>query len=220
MDPNKKNIIYKGLAITFSIMFFSLLFNQFIYQKKISRLDQGIAHLRDEINEEKLFIAFFDEFSKDFNVCKIIDSYLSGLSDKVFETGLNIEKTYKDEESIEEFKQIQKDWVYLNIELWLRLLKYNKTCFNKRNYILYFYPYQCHECAPYSTELNRLNKKYGNDLWLISIPGKIEIKMVKMVMKYFGIKTLPAVVVNGRLLKGNNIVGQIEKAITAGYKKR
>ncbi len=219
MEPNKKNLIYKALAITFGIMFFSLLFAQVLYERKINRLDSTIANLRDSINQEKLFIAFFDEFSRDTSVCELIDSYLTGLSDRVFETGLHIEKMRAEEKNTEEFREIQKEWVFLNMELWLRLIKYNKICFNRRNYVLYFYPYNCPECLPYTEELNRLNAKYGDNLWLFSMPAESDIEMVKMVMRYFGVAKAPAVVVNGQLLKEKDL-SRIESILSGGMSNR
>jgi hypothetical protein len=211
MSSSKTSLIYKSLAITFSIMFFSLLFAQMIYNKRVNQLDEGIGQLRNEMNEEKLFIAFSDQFSGDVSICRTIETYMGGLSNKVFQTGKHIEKVYKEEHSLEKFKVIQKDWVYLNIELWLRLMKYNKVCTKKRNYILYFYPYDCNSCAPYSNILNKLNKQFGDELWLFSVPAEIDIKMVGIMQNYFGVKDLPAVVINGKLLKGDNIPDLIEK---------
>lgn len=219
-SSSKKNLIYKGLAITFSIMFFSLLFAQMIYNKRVNMLDEGIVHLRNEINEEKLFIAFSDEFSGDISICKTFETYMRGLSNKVYHTGKNIERVYEEEHNLEKFKLIQKEWVYLNIELWLRLLKYNKLCANKRNYILYFYPYDCSECAPYSNTLNKLNKQYGDELWLFSIPAEIDLKIVSIIKNYFNIKNLPAVVLNGKLLKDKNVPELIEKTINKNLKRK
>jgi hypothetical protein len=214
MSSSKTSLIWKSLAITFSIMFFSLLFAQMIYNKRVNQLDEGIGQLRNEMNEEKLFIAFSDQFSGDVNICRTIETYMGGLSNKVFQTGRHIEKVYKEENSLEKFKVIQKEWVYLNIELWLRLMKYNKVCAKKRNYILYFYPYDCSECTPYSNALNGLNKEFGDELWLFSVPAEIDIKMVGIMQNYFGVKDLPAVVINGKLIKGDNVPALIEKAFT------
>ncbi len=213
MSSNKKNLIYKGLAIAFSIMFFSLLFAQMIYNKRVNLLDEGIDNLRNEINEDKLFLAFSDQFSSDVSICKSIEKYMVGLSNKVFQTGKHIERVYKEDQDLEKFKAIQKEWVYLNIELWLKLVKFNKVCPKNRSYILYFYPYDCNECAPYSNTLNKLNTQYGDDLWLFSIPAEIDVKMVGTIRNYFGVKDLPAVVVNGKLLEGDNIPQLIEKTL-------
>ena len=211
MSSSKTSLIWKALAITFSIMFFSLLFAQMIYNKRVNQLDEGIGQLRNEMNEEKLFFAFSEQFSRDTNICRTIETYMGGLSNKVFQTGRHIEKVYKEEHNLEKFKVIQKDWVYLNIELWLRLMKYNNVCAKKRNYILYFYPYDCNECAPYSNTLNKLNREYGDELWLFSIPAEIDIKMVSIMKNHFGIKDLPAVVINGKLISGDNVPELIEK---------
>ncbi|MCX7678636.1 MAG: hypothetical protein N2316_05405 [Spirochaetes bacterium] len=219
-SSSKKNLIYKGLAITFSIMFFSLLFAQMIYNKRVHMLDEGIGHLRNEINEEKLFLAFSDQFATDVSICKTFETYMQGLSNKVYHTGKNIERVYEEEHNLEKFKLIQREWVYLNIELWLRLLKYNKLCANKRNYVLYFYPYDCNECAPYANILNKLNKQYGDELWLFSIPAEIDLKIVSIIKNYFNIKDLPAVVINGKLIKGDNVPALIEKTITRNLKRK
>ena len=219
MSSNKKNLIYKGLAITFSIMFFSLLFAQMLYNRKINRIDEGVDILRNEINEEKLFLAFSDQFSGDVNICKTIETYMGGLAGKVFQTGKHIETIHSEDQSVEKFKLIQKEWVYLNVELWLRLLKYNKQCSKNRSYVLYFYPYDCNECAPYSNVLNKLNREFAEDLWLFSIPAEIDIKMVSMIKNYFGIKEVPAVVINGKLLVDENVPALIEKTLTKALKK-
>jgi len=211
MIKNKKNLIYKALAITFSIMFFSLLFSQIIFDNKINKIDKNMAQMYSDLNEEKLFLSFSNEFSHDSNLCETIETYLGGLSEKIFQSGTRLQKMYKNEQNIDQIKDIQKEWVFLNLELWIRLIKYNKVCEKKRNYILYFYPYNCNRCAPYSLALTKLNQKFKEKLWLFSLPAEIDIKMIKMLMKHFKIKEGPSVIYNGKLLEGENIIEQINE---------
>ena len=209
MKTNRKNLIYKAFAITFSIMFFSLLFSKIIFDNKINSLDKHMDQMYSELNEEKLFLSFSNEFSNDSNLCETVETYLGGLSEKIFQSGSHLEKMYKDERNLEKIKKIQKEWVFLNLELWLRIIKYNKVCSTKRNYILYFYPYNCERCTPYTLALTNSHNKYKEKLWLFSIPAEIDIKMVEMLKKYFAITKIPAIIYNGTLLSGENIIEQI-----------
>jgi hypothetical protein len=57
MDAGKKNLIYKGLAVTFCIMFFSIFFSQILYDKKISRFDMEMTYLRNTLREGQLILS-------------------------------------------------------------------------------------------------------------------------------------------------------------------
>lgn len=220
MNADKKKLIYKGLAITFAVMFFSLLLGEILYNNRVNSFTQSMDYLKDEIEEEKLFISFLNQYSTDANVCGVIESYMGGLSNKVYDTGARIEKMYDPKQNVNELKNLQKDWVYLNLELWLRLDKYKKLCNSPKDVIIYFYPYQCQECAPYTVALNRLTTEAGDNLWLFSIPSEVDVKMVSMLMKYYKVKNVPSIVFNGKLLKGTDkdIIKKLETEVRKNKK--
>jgi len=154
MDAVKKNLIYKALAVTFAIMFFSLFFSQVIYERKINTLDSDITFLQNEIEEYRIFVNLSDELFHRRDKRMIMESFMKGISWRIFETGMHIEKMSENREHVEEFNRIKKEWVFLNIELWIKLLNYNKISANNKNYILYFYPPKCEECVSYRNVLN------------------------------------------------------------------
>lgn len=207
----RKKVLYKAMAFTFGILFFALLFAILLINWQKTDLDKGMIEVSNKVQEMKLFNALSDTLLFDSNSCKLMENQMKGFAGEVYKLGKLVLAYYETNQGSQESIDLQKQHVYLNLELWLKLEKYNKICENKRNYILYFYPYNCSECAPLAGEINELREVYGDALWVFSIPGQINSKTVDILQHYYGVDYLPSVVVNGTTLKGSESFKEIEK---------
>lgn len=212
MDDSKKRIFYKALAFTFGILFFSLLFANLIYDWRKSNLDEAQIKISNESEDAKLFVNFYDIIASDSNSCELMNTQMEGLASEIYDLGSIINQYYEENKNIAEVMLLQKQQVYLNIEFWLRYISYNKTCHQDGDYILYFYPYNCKECAPLATEILNIRDKYKGKVRTFSLPAQInDVRMMTVLLEYYDVNYLPGVVVNGKTLLGLDSYKDIEK---------
>jgi hypothetical protein len=214
MDVEKKNLIYKALALTFCIMFFSILFSQIFGEKKISKFDMEMTYLRDTLREGQVILSLRGVLNTGKNSNNILTD---GLANRLFKTGIDIERLSSNEDSGSLFKKVSREWIYLNIELWQKLIAYNNNTVNKKNYIIYIYPPNCNECVSYRNLFNKLHREYGEDLWLFILPDDAESVVLHAIKQYYKVKDhLPAVIVNGKTTE----ISQIETILKESIERK
>jgi|GEM_PF-1321199 len=210
MEAQRKNLIYKALAVTFAIMFLSLFFAEIIYERKANKFEEEMSYLSSTIKEGQLILTLRDVMkTKMYPVDDAITD--DGLAERVYQTGVHIEQLSADEDREALFKKVSREWVYINIELLAKLIQYNRVAHKKKDYILYLYPPDCGECISYKTLFGKLHKVYGEDVWLFIIPDNSESGVLNTLKRHYGFKKLPAVVVNGRAVRGEEVLQRIEK---------
>ena len=213
LNDGQKKVLYKALTFTFGILFFSVIIAVLMVNWQKTDLDKGYIDVINEAQEVKIFNQFYNTLTADSNSCELMRNQLYGLASKVYDLGEKVNLYFEQNKDSDDAKELQKQHVYMNLELWLRLIKFNKTCDDNRNYLLYFYPYNCTECSPLVESINDYRKKLGDNLWVFSIPGQIDSKMVEILMLYFKADYLPSLVVNGNTIKGPEAFKDIEKYI-------
>jgi len=202
LNDSRKKIVYKALTFTFAILFFSILVAVLLVNWQKSDIDNAYIEINNDAQEIKLFSMFYDSMITDSNSCSLMDKQLKGLADKAFQLGQKVDLYFEQNKDSDDAKDIQKEHVYLDLELWLRLQNFNKVCYMNRNYILYFYPYNCSECAPLAESIRDYKDNFGDNLWVFSIPAQIDSKIVEVLLQHYNADYLPSIVVNGYVLKG------------------
>ncbi len=208
---SKKKIFYKALFITFLVMFLSLLFASLIVNWSETDIDKVYNDIVQDTQEIQLYSTFFNTFNLDKNSCSLMDKQIRVYSDKVYELSRNVNYYYEQNNGSDKAKEIQKNAVYANLELWLKAENYSKICDTNNNYLLYFYPYDCVECGPLVDTINEYKKQYKEDLWIFSIPGNADSDFINFLQKYYNIDYLPSVIINGNVIKGPESYKEIEK---------
>ena len=207
MDAEKKNLIYKALALTFCIMFFSILFSQIFGEKKMSKFDLEMTYLRDTLREGQVILSLRNVLNTSGDSNNILTD---GLAARLFKTGIDIERLSNNEDSNAFFKKVSREWIYLNVELWQKLISHNRNTVNKKDYIIYIYPSECNECVSYRNLFNKLHREYGEELWMFILPDDPESAVLHTMKQYYKIKNnIPAVILNGKITE----ISQIEDAL-------
>ena len=215
MDINKKNLIYKALALTFCIMFFSILISQIFFQKKVSSFEVEMSYIRDTLKEGQVILSLRQALNTQQG-SKTNDFLTDGLADRLFKTGLDIERISGNEDNNAFFGKVSREWIYLNVELWQKLIEHNINSINKKSYIIYIYSSDCKECISYRNLINKLHKKYGESLWLFILPDDQESGVLQVLKQYYKIgKMRAAVIVNGKLVDGEEPLKKIEEVLDA-----
>lgn len=218
MDIQKKNLLYKALAITFAIMFFSILFSQTIFQQKVSDFDREMNYVRDTLREGQVILSL----KQVFNTKGVADDSLNDdMADRLFETGISIQRISSSEDSNYLFRNVSREWIYLNMDLWQKLIIHNRNSVNKKSYIIYIYPPDCTECAPYENCFVQLHKKYGENLLFFILPDDPDSRVLRIVKQYCKVKgSGPSVIVNGVLAKGDDPLKQVQEALEKAVAKK
>lgn len=211
LNDTRKKILYKALAFTFGILFISLLVATLMVNWQKTDLDKGYLDVVNEAQEIKIFIQFYDTLTIDSNSCSLMEKQLFGLADTVYLLGQKVDLYFEQNKNDPQAIDLQKQFVYMDLELWLRMVSYNKICDSNRNYILYFYPYNCTECGPLVDSIREKKTDLGDNLWVFSIPGQTDSQIVDIIMRNFKADYLPSIVVNGQTIKGPDAFKDINK---------
>ncbi len=203
VDKTRKNVIYLALAFAFGILFFGLLFGFILYEYQTGVADKEIANLKVRTQEVALFSNFLENDLKTGNVdCNFYSESLNDYSKYLNEYGNILQKYYENPENIAKVKYLQGDFVTAALNLYLSMEKYNVQCSSqKKNLILYFYPYNCGVCGGITEKINNLVSDV-NGTFSFSIPAEIGLESVNFVMNKYGAKTIPSVVVNDNTIEG------------------
>ena len=219
MDSDKKNIIYKALAVTFSIMFFSVFFSQILYERKMTKFDMEMTYLRDTLKEGQLILSLRQVLNTKKSSRDTVESLTDGLADRLYKTGIYIERLSNNEDGNDFFSRVSREWIYLNLELWQKLVVHNKNSRKKKSYLIYIYPSDCSSCVPYKNLFNKLHKEYGEKLWLFILPDDSESGVLHILKQYYNIEDVPAIIVNGRVVQNTEPLEKIEKILEKSIKK-
>jgi hypothetical protein len=219
MDAGKKNLIYKGLAVTFCIMFFSIFFSQILYDKKISRFDMEMTYLRNTLREGQLILSLRQVLNTKTGAAETDEALTDGLADRLFRTGVYIERLSNNDDINDFFTRVSREWIYLNLELWQKLIVHNRNSTDKKSYIIYIYPSECLSCIPYKNLFNKLHREYGEKLWLFILPDDNESGVLHILKQYYSIEDVPAIIVNGKVVRNGEPLEKIEEILRKSMKK-
>lgn|GEM_PF-4265777 len=207
---NRSTVILIGFAITFAIMFFGLLFGILIYNYQTYNVNSEITDLKIR-SQEIQFFATYLQTNLDENNCDKFDSGLQDFSVYLNDYGRRLSTYYENQRDLDIVKEIQKDAILGYLNLLLSLNEYNTICVNnKKNYILYMYPYDCTTCDGIVREIRKqTSEKKG--IFDISIPADVGLESVDFIREYYNITTVPGIVVNGNTILGSESYNEIEK---------
>ncbi len=211
MNAENKNLIYKALAVTLAIMFFSVFFSQVIYEKKMDGINSDLNRLRSSIDEARFILsmkALYKRNVRQRQGRKNIEQYLQSASDTIYNTGTYISKLAGSERNQAAFNRVSREWVILAANAWADFIRRNNG--RRAPYILFLYPPDCTECIAYRTVLNRVHRSYGSKIWIFAIPVLEGNSVVRLIKNYYNINEVPAIVVNGKLLQKGKSLDRVE----------
>lgn len=208
MNTQNKNLIYKALAVTFAIMFFSVFFSQVIYEKKMEGINNDLNRLRSSIDEARFVLSMKNIYRTNVKGRKEIKQYLQNASNTIYNTGNYISQLANSDRNQLTFQRVSREWILLAANAWADLIRRNKS--NRVPYILFIYPPECSECIAYRTVLARIHRSYGSNIWIFSIPAIKNNSVIQLMKNYYGITEVPSMVVNGKLLKKDQSLDRIE----------
>ena len=137
-------------------------------------------------------------------------------ADKIYNTGLLIEK-YEEASQISDLMTIEKKrYVLLKNELWLNSILLKKKCNNPFHTLVYVYAQtktssKDAEQAAISDVLKQIKQEKCNKIILIPLAGDMGLDSVTMQLNIYNITYLPSIIINEKyVLQGYNKKEQIE----------
>ena len=145
--------------------------------------------------------------------CESINA--SSLTRQLFEIGGKLDymenKLGKKNEDVLSLKEY---YSLLEIKHWLLTKKANERCKQNNPWILYFYSNlgDCADCEQQGYVLSTLHKKF-EDLNIYSFDFHIENPAIQAIKEIYGVKTVPTLVINNKILNGLRDKEAIEKEL-------
>ena len=133
--------------------------------------------------------------------CEIAIKENLNFADRVYDTGLRIEKYEEANELTGDLLLEKKKYVLLKTELWLNSLLLKKKCNNPFHTIVYFYskdnslPKEAEQEA-ISNILKEVKEEKGNKVILLPIAGDLGLPSVDMQMRIYNITYLPSTLID------------------------
>jgi len=97
---------------------------------------------------------------------------------------------------------IRDKYFILEVQLYGAILAYNKECTPKINTILFFYKKDQLDSLKQGAILDSLNEKFNNTIAVFSLDFDSDLDVIKMLKRYYGVKSTPALVINGKAYEG------------------
>ena len=137
--------------------------------------------------------------------CKIAIEENLKFADRIYDTGLKIEKYEEANELTEDILLEKKKYVLLKTELWLNSVLLKKKCNKPFHTIVYFYskdkdiPKEAEQTA-ISNILKELKEEKGNEIILLPIAGDLGLPAVEMQMRIYNITYLPSTLIDEEIV--------------------
>jgi len=216
----KRNTKVIVIAVIISIvlyiagLFSGLSFNKVIEQKTerdIGFLVDYVDNLDNELQSiqvQELFINNLDDEAK----CEFADTYFSQIESSLSYywdvLPVRLEQYEQGNELSDEYIKIKRDYTRLSLRAWIISRDNLEKCNSSTIPLLYFYSTDCEDCVKQGEILDDLKTTLayrGKSLLAYTIDFNSKEPTVGLIKKYYGIQSVPAIVVNERALQGNLI---------------
>ena len=111
------------------------------------------------------------------------------------------EETKKFEETY--YIETKREYMINQIKYWLYLERLKSSCNLNITTLIYFYSNKdCNLCKDQGIVLDYMKNKYKNNLMIFAFDKDIELNSIEIIMKSYGVKELPSIIVDGKLYQG------------------
>ena len=168
-------------------------------------------------NDARLQSLYYQTFS-DGELC---DSALEGnlkFSERIYEEGQKIERYEKVNRFAPNLLSQKKRYALLQMQFWFNSISLRERCGYNYSTVVYLYSHYDDELSTeqkvMSAALFELKEEHGSDMMLIPLPADIGILSVDVIEEEFGVKELPAIIVNEKhVFEGMINKDQVEEVL-------
>ena len=215
MVENQKNVFWKAAIATLIIFIAGILLGIYIEDSRSKGIINKYEELEIRWQDSKLRGDFYQLLGRDFCDYAIEDNL--EFSDAIYERGKEIERIEKANRFDEELRKEKQKYALLKTEFWMNAILLRDNCGAKYHNVVYFYKdnpdsdFEKQEQNVQSVILGNLKEKYGRDLMLIPLPIDLDVSVVDIFIKTYGIEKTPAIMIDENvILKGLHSMEDIE----------
>ena len=211
---SKHNVFFESLVIALLILLLGFLLGAYIESLRANRTIADYKQFEVGALDLKLQNYYFQIM--DQTTCGVAIKQNLIFADKIYSSGLLIDKYEKANELSESLMLEKKRYVLLKTELWLNSMLLKKKCNNPFHTVVYLYENNANnakdaEQSAVSDTLKELKDKEGNNIILLPIAGNLELDSVSMQMQIYNITYLPSVIIDEKtVLKGYHSLEELE----------
>ncbi len=202
-SKNKYRIFIETLILTLLILIIGISLGFYIEYSRAKTVIDDYKNFEIDALDLKLQNYYYQIM--DSADCKIAIEENLKFADRIYDTGLKIEKYEEANELTEDILLEKKKYVLLKTELWLNSVLLKKKCNNPFHTIVYFYskdkdiPKEAEQTA-ISNILKELKEEKGNEIILLPIAGDLGLPAIEMQMRIYNITYLPSTLIDEKII--------------------
>jgi len=206
-------------AITLFILFMGIYMGVLLSKGKIEELQGELTNLK--LKQEDLVFEL-TLLSLDKNIsCDLLGQALEKVVDEAGKLGDRVSLYETTEKVIDEnFYNLKKDYTLTLVRYWFYVEEIKKNC-NRSDLVsvLYFYSNEgCGDCPSQGTILTYMKKKYPQNLMVFAIDYNIDLNVISILKKVYGVEKLPTLVINGKKYEGLVKLEELSEILCSNYK--
>jgi len=218
---SKFNVFIEALLLTLFVFIIGFFIGYYVEYLRTSSVEQSYKAYEIDALDLKLQNYYYQIM--DYSSCvNAIEQNLI-FADKIYETGLNLER-YENVNDLSKDILLEKErYVLLKNELWLNSILLKRKCNDSFHTVVYLYAQNTNtgkeaEQAAIANTLKKIKEGYGNEIILIPMAGDLDLDSVRMQLKNYNVTYLPSVIIDEKIvLTGYHPQEEIEKYL--GKKK-
>ena len=203
MLENQKHVFWQALLIAIFIFASGIALGFWLEESRIGKIAGLYAESELDLLDVKIQADILDLGEVN---CKTAEINNLEFADKVYEEAKLLSKYDGSARLSDGIKLQHKKYDLLRTILWMNSIKIKKLCNSSFSNVVYIYQYNnpsietSAEQGVVSRFLGDLKNKYGASIMLIPFAGDNNSTSITSLMRYYGVETLPSVIVDERLV--------------------
>ncbi|MFH1325818.1 MAG: hypothetical protein ABIH49_03580 [archaeon] len=205
---SKKHVFWQAFFLT--VLFFSLGLVFGVYVEQLREDSLSVTFYNSETSLYDAF-ALGNLIGENISCNELMDAHIN-FADKIYEEARELEKFDEANKLTESVKVIHKKYDLLRTLLWMNVISLREKC-PEVNSVVYLYIYDSDDVYIKSNQivwsriLQDLKEEKSDSIILIPIAVNQDISSLDYLLKKYGVKNYPAVIINGK-----NIIYSFETA--------
>ena len=206
-------------VITLFLLFIGIYTGILLSKSKIEELQSELTKIK--LRQEDLTFEL-TLLTLDKNIsCSLLGQALEKVVDEAGKLGDRV-SLYETTEKVKDvsFYDLKKDYTLTLIRYWFYVEEIKKNC-NRSDLItvLYFYSNEnCNDCLSQGTILTYMKQKYPQTLMVFALDYDIDLNIVNILKKVYGIEKVPSLVINGKKYEGLVTLEKLNQILCTQYK--
>ncbi len=198
-----RSVYLKAGVLTIVIFLLGLSIGFWLDWNRSQEVRMQLEDLKIQADEARVGLVFYQAFRDDPAFCPLFELVIQEQVKRVGALGEKLETLREANKLEDSYFNFRKQYVLFNTELYLNALQFKKNCNASAVTIAYFYPDSpCVDCARQASELLALKNACPQKVWLFALPVDVNVSVVNMLARKYGVTVMPSLAVNEETLSG------------------